>query len=214
VVVVPEDGSPLQIFGKEGNSSHDTLLSKFVPVEQHNRTVKIEYTFPHCITLDAPDEDCRKQAIDLGVAEIVFGVARLKESIASEIMMWLVAHPLKHDLKTLHRANLSGAKQSGADLSGADLSGADLSGADLSGADLRWADLRWADLRWADLRWADLSEANLRRADLRWADLSEANLRRADLRWADLSWADLSRADLSDEQKEYCKSRGAILGMA
>ena len=156
IAVIPEDGSPLQIFGKEGNSSHDTLLSEFVPVEQHNRAVKIEYTFPNCITLDAPDGECKKQAVDFGVAEIVFGIARLKEAVASEIIQWLTANSLKHDLKTLQRANLRGA----------------------------------------NLREADLREANLFGANLIGANLIGANLR---------------GANLSDEQKEYCKSKGAIV---
>jgi len=196
IAVVPEDGSPLQIFGKEGNSSHDILQSEFVPIKQHNRAVKIEYTFPNCITLDAPDGECKKQAVDLGVAEIVFGIARLKEAVASEIMQWLVSNPLKHDPKTLQRADLSGADLSGADLREADLIGANLIEADLIGADLSGADLIGANLIEADLIGANLSGADLREANLSGADLREANL---------------SGADLSCEQKEYCKSRGAIV---
>jgi len=44
--IVPPDGGPIEFYGKSGNSSHDKLLSEYVPVELHNRSFKIEYVFP------------------------------------------------------------------------------------------------------------------------------------------------------------------------
>ena len=225
VGVVPADGSPIQFYGRSGNSSHDTLLSESVPVELHNRSFKIELIFPNELRLDAPDEICRNQAQELGIAEIKFGTAVLKSEIFLAICSWLRDHPLEHDLKTMQGANLSEANLSGANLSGANLSEAnlsranlseaDLSGADLSRANLFWADLSRANLSEADLFWADLSRANLSEADLFWADLSRANLFWADLSEADLSRADLSRAnlseaDLSEVQKAIAKEKGAL----
>ena len=231
VGVVPADGSPIQFYGRSGNSSHDTLLSESVPVELHNRSFKIEYIFPNELRLDAPDNVCRSQAQDLGIAEITLGVAVLRPEISLAVCNWLRENPLKHDLTTIQDADLSGADLSGADLAGADLSGADLAGADLSGANLSGANLSWADLSGADLSGANLfradlsradlsgadlaganlSGANLSRADLSWADLSGANLSRADLAGADLFRADLSRANLTDEQKKIAKEKGALV---
>ena len=191
VGIVPEDGSPIQFFGREGNSSHDTLLSDCIPIELHNRSFKIEYLFPNQIRLDAPDDECRTQVVDFGIAEIQFGVAVLNPEIFSLVCNWLREHPLKHDLKTMQ---------------GADLRRADLRGADLSGADLIEANLRGADLSGADLRRANLSGANLRRANLSGANLIEANLRRANL-----IEADLRRANLYGADKQYAKERGAIV---
>ena len=212
--IVPESG-PIQFFGRDGNSSHDILLSECVPIELHNRSFKIEYIFPGQIRLDAPDAECRKQAVELGIAEIQFGIAILRPEIFAKICDWLRENPMKHDKTTMQQAYLSGA-----DLSGADLSGADLSRADLVWADLSEADLSRADLSGADLSGADLSGADLSRADLVWADLSRANLSEADLTGADLSGAILSEADLtgadlsgailSDEQKEIAKKKGAV----
>jgi hypothetical protein len=124
--VVPENG-PLQVYGKKDNSSHDALLHECVPVDLHNRYVKIEYTFPNCLTLDAPDKECKEQAIALGVAEIAFGVARITESVASLVMDWLKEHPLKHSIKLLHRAYLFNANLESADLFNANLESANLS---------------------------------------------------------------------------------------
>jgi hypothetical protein len=228
VGIVPESG-PIQFFGRDGNSSHDTLLSECVPIELHNRSFKIEYIFPGQIRLDAPDAECRKQAVELGIAEIQFGIAILRPEIFAKICDWLRENPMKHDKTTmqqaylsranlsranLSRANLSGADLSEADLSEANLSRANLSGADLSEADLSGADLSRANLSGADLFGADLSGANLFGADLSGADLSRANLSGADLFGADLFGADLSGADLfgailSDEQKEIAKKKGA-----
>jgi hypothetical protein len=226
--IVPESG-PIQFFGRDGNSSHDILLSECVPIELHNRSFKIEYIFPGQIRLDAPDAECRKQAVELGIAEIQFGIAILRPEIFAKICDWLRENPMKHDKTTmqqaylsranlsranLSRANLSGADLSEADLSEANLSRANLSGADLSEADLSGADLSRANLSGADLFGADLSGANLFGADLSGADLSRANLSGADLFGADLFGADLSGADLfgailSDEQKEIAKKKGA-----
>ena len=189
VGIVPESG-PIQFFGRDGNSSHDTLLSECVPIELHNRSFKIEYIFPGQIRLDAPDAECRKQAVELGIAEIQFGIAILRPEIFAKICDWLRENPMKHDKTTMQQAHLSRAYLSRADLSRADLSGAILSGAILSGA--------------------DLSRANLSRANLSGADLSEADLSEAILSGADLSGADLSGAILSDEQKEIAKKKGAV----
>ena len=186
VGIVPEDGSPIQFFGREGNSSHDTLLSDCIPIELHNRSFKIEYLFPNQIRLDAPDDECRTQVVDFGIAEIQFGVAVLNPEIFSLVCNWLREHPLKHDLKTMQ---------------GADLRRADLRGADLIEANLIEANLIEADLRGADLRRANLSGANLIEADL-----IEANLRRANL-----IEADLRRANLYGADKQYAKERGAIV---
>ena len=214
--IVPESG-PIQFFGKNGNSSHDIILSECVQVELHNRSFKIEYIFPNQLRLDAPDDACRAQAIELGIADINFGVVTLKLDILAQALNWLQVSNLKHDKTTMHRADLSGANLSGANLSGAnlfranlsgaDLSGANLSGADLSGADLTRADLSEADLSEADLSGANLFRANLSGADLSGADLSGADLTRANLSEADLSGADLTRVDISDEQKEIAKKR-------
>ena len=201
VGVVPADGSPIQFYGRSGNSSHDTLLSESVPVELHNRSFKIEYIFPNELRLDAPDEVCRSQAQDLGIAEIKFGVAVLKPDVFLAACKWLREHSLEHDIKTMQGAYLQGADLRGADLLRADLQGADLQGAALQGADLQGADLREADLRGADLRGADL-----------WgADLWEADLRGAYLQGADLRVAYLQGAYLSDEQKIIAKDAGALV---
>ena len=214
VGIVPESG-PIQFFGRDGNSSHDTLLSECVPIELHNRSFKIEYIFPGQIRLDAPDAECRKQAVELGIAEIQFGIAILRPEIFAKICDWLRENPMKHDKTTMQQAYLSRADLSEANLSEANLSGANLSEAILSWADLSWADLSGANLSWADLSWADLSGANLSWADLSGANLFGANLfgaylSEAILSRADLSWADLSGAILSDEQKEIAKKKGAV----
>jgi len=126
VGVVPESG-PIQFFGKEGNSSHDVLLSEHVPVEMHNRSFKLEYIFPNQLRLDAPDEECRRQAVEeLGIAEIKFGVAKLRPEIFAQICNWLRENPLEHDKKTMQQANLTGANLAGADLTWANLAGANL----------------------------------------------------------------------------------------
>lgn len=136
VVVVPEDGSPIKIYGKNGNSSHDTILHEMVPVELHNRVAKIEYTYPHALRLDAPDEECRKAAIDLGVAEMGPFELRLKPSIVEIVAKWIGENRIDFDAKTMHRADLTGACLWRANLTGADLRGADLWGADLTEANL------------------------------------------------------------------------------
>ena len=181
VVVVPEDGSPIKIYGKNGNSSHDTILHEMVPVELHNRVAKIEYTYPHALRLDAPDEECRKAAIDLGVAEMGPFELRLKPSIVEIVAKWIGENRIDFDAKTMHRADLTGANLRGANLRGAYLTGAylwraNLTGADLWGADLWGANLTGADLTGACLWRANLTGADLRGADLWGADLTEANL--------------------------------------
>ncbi len=181
VGVVPEDGTPIQFYGRSGNSSHDTLLSESVPVELHNRSFKIEFIFPDSLRLDAPDEVCRSQAQDLGIAEIKFGVAVLKPDVFLAACKWLREHSLEHDIKTMQGAYLQGAY----------LRGADLRGAYLQGADLRGADLRGADLQGAYLQGAYLQGAYLLRADLRGAYLQGAYL--------------------SDEQKIIAKDAGALV---
>ena len=216
VGVVPEDGTPIQFYGRSGNSSHDTLLSESVPVELHNRSFKIEFIFPDSLRLDAPDEVCRSQAQDLGIAEIKFGVAVLKPDVFLAACKWLREHSLEHDIKTMQGAYLQGAYLRGADLQGADLRGADLLRADLLRADLRGADLRGADLQGAYLqgaylRGADLQGADLLRADLLRADLRGADLRGAYLQGAYLQGAYLQGAYLSDEQKIIAKDAGALV---
>ena len=160
VGIVPESG-PIQFFGKNGNSSHDIILSECVKVELHNRSFKIEYIFPNQLRLDAPDDACRAQAIELGIADINFGVATLKLDIFAQALNWLQMSNLKHDKTTMHRADLSGADLSGANLYGADLSWADLYGANLSGAYLYGANLYGAVLYGADLSRTDLTEVDI-----------------------------------------------------
>jgi hypothetical protein len=180
VVVVPEDG-PMKIYGKTGNSSHDAILHEMVPIELHNRVVKVEYTYPHVLRLDAPDEVCRQMAFDLGVAETGPFGPRLNAGVVEAIHKWIAAEGIEFDLKTLQGASLQGADLREADLRGASLQGADLREADLRGANLRGASLREANLRGANLRGANLREADLREADLQYANLQGANLRGADL---------------------------------
>ena len=137
--IVPEDGGPIQFYGKNGNSSHDMLLSENVPVELHNRSFKIEYIFPNTVRLDAPDSACQEQAVAFGVADMEFGIAVLRSGVAKKVWQWLSEKSLKHDNATMQ------------------------------GAYLRRADLQEANLREADLRGAYLQEADLREADLRGA---------------------------------------------
>ena len=159
VGIVPVDGGPIQFYGRNGNSSHDKLLSENVPVELHNRSFKIEYIFPSTVRLDAPDSACQEQAVAFGVADMEFGTAVLRSAVTNQVWRWLSENPLKHDNTTLREANLWGA----------DLREADLRGADLQEANLWGANLRGANLQEANLRRANLQEANLRRADLRGA---------------------------------------------
>ena len=132
--IVPADGGPIEFYGKNGNSSHDELLSEFVPVELHNRSFKIEYIFPSTIRLDAPDEVCQNQSIEFGIADMQFGKAVLKSSVAILVWQWLSENSLRHDNATLQEADLREA-----DLREADLQGANLREADLQGANLREA---------------------------------------------------------------------------
>ena len=174
VGIVPVDGGPIQFYGENGNSSHDKLLSENVPVELHNRSVKIEYIFPNTVRLDAPDSACQEQAVAFGVADMEFGTAVLRSAVTNQVWRWLSENPLKHDNATLQEANLWRA-----DLQGANLQGANLQGANLQGANLWGANLREANLRGANLQGADLRGANLRGADLQGANLQGANLQGA-----------------------------------
>jgi hypothetical protein len=140
------DGGPIQFYGRNGNSSHDKLLSENVPVELHNRSFKIEYIFPSTVRLDAPDSACQEQAVAFGVADMEFGTAVLRFGVAKQVWQWLSENPLKHDNTTLQEA--------------------DLREADLREADLREANLRGADLREDNLRTDYLSEHNLRKEKL------------------------------------------------
>ena len=97
-----------------------------------------------------------------------------------------------------------------------DLSEVDLIRANLRGANLRGANLRGADLFGANLFGANLIKVNLRGADLFGANLIKVNLRGADLRGARLEGArlegaNLEGANLEVSQRDYAKSRGAIL---
>ncbi len=213
VVVVPEDG-PMQFFGRTGNSSHDTILHEMVPIELHNRVAKIEYTYPHALRLDAPDEVCRQMALDLGVAEAGPFGPRLNAGVVEAVLKWIAAEGIEFDLKTLQGADLREANLREANLLKADLLKADLLKADLREADLREADLQGADLREADLRGADLQGANLWGADLQGADLREADLRGADLQGANLRYADLQGANLWGANLRHADLRGADLWRA
>ena len=144
VGIVPVDGGPIQFYGENGNSSHDKLLSENVPVELHNRSVKIEYIFPNTVRLDAPDSACQEQAVAFGVADMEFGTAVLRSAVTNQVWRWLSENPLKHDNTTLQ-------------------------GADLQGANLREANLQGANLWRANLREANLQEANLQGANLQGA---------------------------------------------
>ena len=211
VGIVPVDGGPIQFYGKNGNSSHDELLSENVPVELHNRSFKIEYIFPNTVRLDAPDSACQEQAVAFGIADMEFGIAVLRSAVANQIWRWLSENPLKHDNTTLQEADLREANLQGADLREADLREANLQGADLREADLREANLQGADLRGANLQGADLREANLQGANLRGADLRGADLREADLREANLRGANLQGADLREANLQEANLRGAIM---
>ena len=158
------DGGPIQFYGENGNSSHDKLLSENVPVELHNRSVKIEYIFPNTVRLDAPDSACQEQAVAFGVADMEFGIAMLQFAVAKQVWQWLSENPLKHDNATLQEANLWGANLRGANLQEANLWGANLQEANLQGANLQEADLQEANLRGANLQGANLQEADLRGA--------------------------------------------------
>ena len=184
VGIVPADGGPIQFYGENGNSSHDKLLSENVPVELHNRSVKIEYIFPNTVRLDAPDSACQEQAVAFGVADMEFGTAVLRSAVTNQVWRWLSENPLKHDNATLQEADLQGAN-----LQGADLQGANLQEANLWGANLRRANLWRANLWGANLRRANLWRANLQGANLQEADLQGANLRGADLQEANLQGA-------------------------
>ena len=142
--IVPVDGGPIQFYGENGNSSHDKLLSENVPVELHNRSVKIEYIFPNTVRLDAPDRACQEQAVAFGVADMEFGTAVLRSAVTNQVWRWLSENPLKHDNATLQEADLRGADLQEANLQRANLQGANLQGADLQGANLREADLQGA----------------------------------------------------------------------
>ena len=196
VGIVPVDGGPIQFYGENGNSSHDKLLSENVPVELHNRSVKIEYIFPNTVRLDAPDSACQEQAVAFGVADMEFGTAVLRSAVTNQVWRWLSENPLKHDNATLQEANLWGANLRGANLQEADLQEANLQGANLQGANLQEANLWGANLWGANLWRANLQEANLREANLLGANLQEANLQEANLLGANLRGADLQGANL------------------
>ena len=174
VGIVPVDGGPIQFYGENGNSSHDKLLSENVPVELHNRSVKIEYIFPNTVRLDAPDSACQEQAVAFGVADMEFGIAMLQFAVAKQVWQWLSENPLKHDNATLQEANLLGANLWGANLRGANLQEADLQEANLWGANLQEAYLQGANLREANLWGANLWGANLQEANLQEAYLQGA----------------------------------------
>jgi uncharacterized protein YjbI with pentapeptide repeats len=82
----------------------------------------------------------------------------------------------RHNIVSLHQADLSDADLSWAYLIEADLSDADLREANLIGADLLRANLIGADLRGADLREINLIGANLRGANLSGAQGWTGNL--------------------------------------
>jgi len=104
-------------------------------------------------------------------------------------------------------------------LNNADLAGADLAEADLNHASLQRAVLGMADLRMTNLIGADMRKSNLYEADLRDAYLAFADLRKADLervrnleKVRTLEGTDLRGAKgLTKEQKEACKTKGAII---
>ena len=112
--IVPVDGGQIKFYGKNEHSSHDELLSEFVPVELHNRSFKIEYIFPSTIRLDAPDEVCQNQSIEFGIADMQFGKAVLKSSVAILVWQWISENSLHHDNATLQGAYLQGANLRGA----------------------------------------------------------------------------------------------------
>ncbi|MGB3944043.1 MAG: pentapeptide repeat-containing protein [Methanothrix sp.] len=171
IVVVVEEDDTMKIYGKTGNSSHDTILHEMVPVDLHNRVAKIEYTFPHSLRLDAPDLVCRQMALDLGVAEVGPVSIRLKSGVVEAVQTWIRVEGVEFTANTLQGANLREA-----DLGEADLRGANLGEADLRGANLGEADLRGANLGGANLGGANLGEADLRRANLREAALGGARI--------------------------------------
>ena len=158
-VLVLQTTEGLKIYAKAGESSHDTLLHEFVPVEEHNNVLKLEYIFPNLLRVDCPDDECKNRFVELGLVEIQFGVLILKSDIEEQVRKSIL--PRLFTIKTLQNADLSRANLSRANLSRANLSGADLSRANLSEADLSGADLLGANLFGANLSGADLSRANL-----------------------------------------------------
>ena len=60
-------------------------------------------------------------------------------------------------------------------------------------------------------RYDDLQGANLQGANLEGAHLEDAFLYGANLKWARLEGADFTGAKMTDEQKEYVLSKGAII---
>ena len=145
-------------------------------------------------------------------------VRNTKDLPEEEIVSCVIPNVRKVDLSEadLRETNLRGADLRGVNLREVHLFSADLTGVNLREAYLREADLAEACLSGADLRGTDLLGADLRGVDLRGADLRGANLRVADLRGAylreaDLSGSDLRGSDLDSEQRDYVKSRGAIL---
>lgn len=146
VGIVPVDGGQIKFYGKNENSSHDELLSEFVPVELHNRSFKIEYIFPSTIRLDAPDEVCQNQSFEFGISDMQFGKAVLKSSVAILVWQWISENSLHHDNATLQEADLREANLRGADLREANLQGAYLQGANLREANLREANLQGATM--------------------------------------------------------------------
>ena len=77
--------------------------------------------------------------------------------------------------------------------------------------DFQGANLELALLKGEDFTGVNLRNADLRNADLGWVKLQEADLRGANLEGANLWGADFTLAKMTEEQKEYVLSNGAII---
>jgi uncharacterized protein YjbI with pentapeptide repeats len=134
------------------------------------------------------------------------------------------ANLYKADLQgaDLQGSQLQGAKLQNADLQGAELQGAELQGAKLQNANLQGTNLQGANLQGANLHFAKLQKANLEKVNLQGVNLQFANLQFANLRWVDLKNTNLKdtnllktdirgSVNLTDEQRKYALSQGAIL---
>ena len=90
-IVVLKDGDEIKVFCDPTNGSHDKLMSREIPIEKHDNTIKLDYIFPGIIKLDCPDKECRDRALELGFAEKT-GIResiRLKMSVYEIVAMKL-----------------------------------------------------------------------------------------------------------------------------
>ncbi|MBD6619189.1 pentapeptide repeat-containing protein [Komarekiella sp. 'clone 1'] len=112
--------------------------------------------------------------------------------------------------KSLAGLNLSGASLLQVMLTQVNLEQANLSNAELIGANLTGANLKQANLAGANLERANLAGANLQQANLVGANLQQANLMGVNLNSANLTHACLFDAILTEADKEFATTNGAL----